>query len=71
MFIPDNPPERSYKCPGCSKGIRAYRVGGEGSCSYFVMDADNIEKAHKCSESFKKGTIDRSLLGYREPKERF
>jgi hypothetical protein len=32
--IPDNPPERTYTCPGCKKAVKATRIGE--SCSYVV-----------------------------------
>jgi hypothetical protein len=32
--IPDNPPERTYTCPGCKKAVKATRVGE--SCTYVV-----------------------------------
>jgi len=32
--IPDNPPERTYTCPGCKKAVKATRIGE--SCSYLV-----------------------------------
>jgi hypothetical protein len=59
LFIPDNPPERSYACPGCHKGVRTYRVGN--SSSYIVKDATE-DKDHDCKY---KGPIDNKLIGYR------
>lgn len=32
--IPDNPPERTYTCPGCKKAVKATRIGN--SASYLV-----------------------------------
>lgn len=34
VWIPPYPAERTYTCPGCSKGVRAVRIGD--SCSYLI-----------------------------------
>lgn len=65
VFIADNSPERSYACPGCGKGIRAFRVSE--SSSYWIMNADNEKKPHDCGY---KGFIPNKLLGYKPPKEK-
>lgn len=61
VFIPDNPPERQYTCPGCRKGIRAFRIGE--SSSYWIKDAtDEGIKDYNCKYE---GAIDIKLLGYK------
>lgn len=65
VWIPDNPPIRSYTCPGCKKGVKCFRVGD--TSSYWVMDADDEKKEHDCKY---KGPISPKLLGYRPPKEK-
>lgn len=71
VWIPDNPPTRSYTCPNCKKGVKCFRLGD--SSSYLVMDADDEKKDHDCKGSNGKawkGAIDNKLLGYRPPKEK-
>ena len=70
VWIPDNPAERTYACPGCHRGVVAKRVGD--SSSYVITHLD--EKVGKGEEGEGKckykGAIDRKLLGYRPPKEK-
>jgi hypothetical protein len=61
VWIADNPPERSYSCPKCNKGVKAFRVGN--SSSYVVKNADD-NKDHACGYI---GFIPNKLLGYRPP----
>jgi hypothetical protein len=63
VFIPDNPPERTYGCPGCGKGVKGFRVGN--SSSYLIMDATDEKHQHDCGY---KGNIPIKLLGYQPPK---
>jgi hypothetical protein len=63
VFIPDNPPERSYSCPGCQKGIKAFRVGD--SSTYLIMDGDDDKKTHSCGYN---GTIPLKAVGFKPPK---
>ncbi len=68
VWIPDNPPERTYTCPWCKKGVHCFRIGE--SCSYWVMDAADPKQEHECKPPApKKGfSIPRELLGYKPPK---
>ena len=66
VFIPDNPPERSYTCPGCNKGVKCFRIGD--SSSYWVMDAADEKQEHKCAAKPPKFPVPIKLLGYRPPK---
>lgn len=60
IFIPDNPPIRSYACPKCHKGVRCFRVGE--SSQYVVMDAADEKQEHGCGYE---GAIENKLLGYK------
>ena len=64
-WIPDNPPERQYTCPGCNKSVIATRI--DESCSYVITHPD--EKKTKGSDGDGKckykGPISHKLLGYK------
>lgn len=70
VWIPDNPSERQYTCPGCGRAVRAKRI--TDSCSYVIEHLD--EKKGKGDEGDGKckwkGSIPIALLGYKPPKEK-
>lgn len=70
VWIPPYPAERTYTCPGCSKGVRAVRIGD--SCSYLI-DHPTEKKDQGRSQDGEgkckwKGEIPIKLLGWVPPK---
>jgi len=59
VFIPDNPPERTYNCPKCGSSLRNKRIGN--SCSYWVYNASDGQEHKDC----KNVVIPIALLGYK------
>lgn len=45
VFIPDNPPEKNYTCPGCNKPVHGKRVGE--SCTYIIEHVQKNECKYK------------------------
>jgi len=61
VWIAETPPERSYSCPKCNKGVKCFRIGN--SSSYIVKNADD-NRDHDCKYQ---GFISNKLLGYKPP----
>jgi hypothetical protein len=71
VWVPDTPLTRSYTCPNCHRGVKAFRIGD--SSSYWVMNADDENKDHDCkgkNGKVWKGAIPNNLLGYKPKKEK-